>query len=140
MLGIPDSVHARAVSNPPGARDLAVVNSPLWRRAAVPAVNIHATATGIARFYAAILDGRLPDLAIPQYTGADLFLESEVTWGLGVQIEPDGTWGQGGLGGNAGWADPARELAIAYVTRRLGDFTTVDRIEQALGESYAANF
>ncbi|GIF24755.1 CubicO group peptidase (beta-lactamase class C family) [Actinoplanes tereljensis] len=135
MLGAPDSVHARAVSNPPGARDLAVVNSPLWRQAAVPAVNIHATSMAIARFYAAVLDGRLPELAIPQYTGTDLFLESEVTWGLGVQIEADGTWGQGGLGGNAGWADPARELAIAYVTRRLGDFSAVDRIEQAIQES-----
>jgi CubicO group peptidase (beta-lactamase class C family) len=132
MLGEPDSVHARAVSNPPGARDLAVVNSLLWRKASVPAVNIHATSTAIARFYAAIMDGRLPALAIPQHTGTDLFIESEVTWGLGVQIEPDGTWGQGGLGGNAGWADPARGLAIAYVTRRLGDFTAVDRIEAAL--------
>jgi CubicO group peptidase (beta-lactamase class C family) len=132
MLGAPDSVHARAVSNPPGARDLAVVNSSLWRRSAVPAVNIHATSMAIARFYAAILDGRLPELAVPQYTGTDLFLESEVTWGLGVQIEPDGTWGQGGLGGNAGWADPSRDLAIAYVTRRLGDFAAVDRIERAL--------
>jgi CubicO group peptidase (beta-lactamase class C family) len=132
MLGEPGSVHARAVSNPPGARDLAVVNSPLWRKASVPAVNIHSTSMAIARFYAAILDGRLPALAIPQHTGTDLFIESEVTWGLGVQIEPDGTWGQGGLGGNAGWADPARGLAIAYVTRRLGDFAAVDRIEAAL--------
>jgi CubicO group peptidase (beta-lactamase class C family) len=53
-------------------------------------------------------------------------------WGLGVQLEPDGSWGMGGLGGNAAWADPARGLAIAYVTRRLGDFATVDRIDDAL--------
>jgi CubicO group peptidase (beta-lactamase class C family) len=132
MLGEPGSVHARAVSNPAGARDLAVVNSDLWRRAAVPAVNLHATSTGIAQFYAAVLDGRLPAMAEPQYTGMDLFLEQEVTWGLGVQIEADGTWGMGGLGGNAGWADPANGLAIGYVTRRLGDFTVVDRIEAAL--------
>lgn len=132
MLGEPGSVHARAVSNPPGARDLAVVNSPFWRKAAVPAINVHATSMAIARFYAAVLDGRLPALAIPQFTGTDLFIEQEVTWGLGVQIEPDGTWGQGGLGGNAGWADPKRGLAIAYVTRRLGDFAAVDRIESAL--------
>jgi CubicO group peptidase (beta-lactamase class C family) len=135
MIGRPGSVHARAVSNPPGARDLAVINSPLWRSAAVPGVNIHATSMAIARFYAAVLDGRLPALAIPQHTGVDLFIEQEVTWGLGVQIEPDGTWGQGGLGGNAGWADPARGLAIAYVTRRLGDFAAVDRIEQAIHQA-----
>jgi CubicO group peptidase (beta-lactamase class C family) len=133
MLGEPDSVHARAVSNPAGARDLAVLNSNRWRKAAVPAVNLHSTATAIARFYARLLDGTLPELAVPAYRGMDLFLETEVTWGLGVQIEEDGTWGQGGLGGNAGWADPASGLAIAYVTRRLGDFTVVDRIEKVLG-------
>ena len=52
-----------------------------------------------------------------------------------MQLEPDGSWGMGGLGGNAGWADPGRGQAIAYVTRRLGDFDTVTRIEQALAES-----
>ncbi len=132
QLGEPGSVHARAVSNPPGGRDLAVVNSPLWRRAAIPAVNIHTNSRAVARFYADVLDGRLPELAVPQYIGEDVFLEHAVTWGLGVQIEEDGAWGQGGLGGNAGWADPARGLAIAYVTRRLGDFDAVDRIEAAL--------
>jgi CubicO group peptidase (beta-lactamase class C family) len=134
MLGEPDSVHARAVANPPGARDLAVVNGELWRSASVPAVNLHATAMSVARFYAALLDGRLPGalMATAEFSGMDLFVGSEVVWGLGVQIEPDGSWGMGGLGGNAGWADPGRGLAIAYVTRRLGDFTTVDRIEAAL--------
>jgi len=132
VLGTPGSVHARAVSNPPGARDLAMVNSPRWRQSAIPSVNIHATARAIAGFYAAIVDGRLPTLAIPQYTGPDLFIEQTVTWGLGVQIDQDGTWGHGGLGGNLGWVDPARHTVIAYVTRRLGDYTAVDRIEEAL--------
>lgn len=132
MLGEPGSVHARAVSNPAGARDLAVVNSSFWRKAAVPAVNLHSTSAAIAQFYDAVLASRLPALAVAQYTGTDLFLEREVTWGLGVQIETDGTWGQGGLGGNAGWADPSRGLAVGYVTRRLGDFAAVDRIEAAL--------
>jgi CubicO group peptidase (beta-lactamase class C family) len=102
--------------------------------AAVPAVNLHATAMSIARFYAALLDGRLPGatMAAAQFEGVDLFIGSEVVWGLGVQIEPDGTWGMGGLGGNAGWADPRRGLAIAYVTRRLGDFAAVDRIDAGL--------
>ncbi len=132
MAGTPGSLRARAVANPAGARDLAVVNSPLWRRASIPAVNLHATATSIARFFAAQLDGTLPTPAVPAYTGRDLFLESDVTWGLGVQIEPDGEFGMGGLGGNAGWASPATGLTVGYVTRRLGDFATVDRVEAAL--------
>jgi CubicO group peptidase (beta-lactamase class C family) len=137
MAGAPGSIRSLAVANPPGARDLAVVNSPQWRRASVPAVNLHATATSIARFYAALLDGTLPDLAVPAYTGPDHFIESDVTWGLGVQIEPNGEFGMGGLGGNAGWADPATGLSVAYVTRRLGDFAAVDRIEKALQLSAA---
>jgi CubicO group peptidase (beta-lactamase class C family) len=130
--GAPGSIRNEAVANPAGARDLTVVNSPLWRRASIPAVNLHATATSIARFYAAILDGTLPDLAVPVHSGPDLFIESDVTWGLGVQIAPDGEFGMGGLGGNAGWANPATGLSVAYVTRRLDDFEAVDRIEQAL--------
>jgi len=129
MLGEPGSLHAMAVSNPAGARDLAVVNSDLWRSATIPAVNLHATATSIARFYAAPL---AEQLAVPQFEGVDRFLDQNVVWGLGVQIEPDGTWGMGGLGGNCGWADPASRLAVGYVTRRLGDFAAVDRIEAAL--------
>ncbi|MBU2670129.1 beta-lactamase family protein [Actinoplanes bogorensis] len=130
--GEPGSLKARAIGNPLGARDLAVINSDFWRRATVPAVNLHATTTGVARFYAAILDGSLPALAKPQYIGPDLFIGGETTWGLGVQIEPDGTWGHGGLGGSAGWADPARGLAVAYASRLLTDFAVVDRIEAAL--------
>jgi CubicO group peptidase (beta-lactamase class C family) len=55
-----------------------------------------------------------------------------IVWGLGVQIEPDDSWGTGGFGGNCGWADPAAGLTIGYVTRRLGDFAAVDRIDAAL--------
>jgi len=128
MLGAPGSVHARAVSNPAGARDLAVVNGERWRSATIPAVNLHATAAAIAGFYALPVT-RL--LAVKQFEGVDRFLDSPVVWGLGVQFEPDGSWGMGGLGGNAGWYDPARDLAIGYVTRRLGDFAAVDRIEAA---------
>jgi CubicO group peptidase (beta-lactamase class C family) len=128
-LGEPGSVHALAVSNPAGARDLAVVNSALWRSASIPAVNLHATATSIARFYAG---PTVSQLAVRQFEGVDRFLDRSVVWGLGVQIEPDGSWGMGGLGGNAGWFDPASSLAIGYVTRRLGDFAAVDRIEAAL--------
>lgn len=127
--GEPGSLHARAVSNPAGARDLAVVNSDLWRSATIPAVNLHATAAAIAGFYT--IPG-VEKLAVKQFAGYDAFLGQDVVWGLGVQIETDGTWGMGGLGGNAGWYDPNRNLAIGYCTRRLGGFATADRIEAAL--------
>ena len=144
VLGEPESVRARALANPPGALDLAVVTSDLWRRAAIPAVNLHATADSLARFYAGLLAGgvldghRLLDAAVvadltsPQFTGEDLFIGHGTVWGLGVQLEPDGTWGMGGLGGNAAWADPARGHSIAYVSRRVGDFDQVTAIDTAI--------
>jgi CubicO group peptidase (beta-lactamase class C family) len=144
LLGEPGSVHARAIANPPGSRDLAVLNSDLWRRAVIPAVNLHATADSLARFYAGLLAGGVldghrllgealvTDLTKGHFTGPDLFIGHDTTWGLGVQLEPDGTWGMGGLGGNAAWADPATGHAIAYVTRRIGDFDRVGAIDSAL--------
>ncbi|MFI5935932.1 serine hydrolase domain-containing protein [Actinoplanes sp. NPDC051494] len=144
MRGEPGSVRARAVANPPGARDLAVVNSTGWRTAVVPAVNLHATAEAVARMYAGLLAGGelggrrllgpalVEEMMSAQFTGMDHFIGGETTWGLGVQRDTDGTWGMGGLGGNAGWADPARGHAVGYVTRVLGDFTRVDAFDAAI--------
>lgn len=143
-LGEPGSVHARALENPSGSLDLAVLNSDLWRRSAVPAVNLHATADSLARFYSGLLAGGVLDghrllgaalvanLVSAHFTGPDLFIGQDTTWGLGVQIEPDGTWGMGGLGGNAAWADPATGHAIGYATRRIGDFDRVSALDTAI--------
>jgi CubicO group peptidase (beta-lactamase class C family) len=143
-IGTPGSVRERSVANPLGARDLAVVNSALWRTAEIPAVNLHATATAVARMYAGLLAGGTLDghrLLSPEFVAAftavhfegyDHFIEQPTRWGLGVQIEDDGTWGMGGLGGNAGWADPATGHAIVYVTRRLGSFDRVGAVDAAL--------
>lgn len=127
--GEPGSLRDRAVTNPAGARDLAVLNSDLWRRAEIPAVNGHGTARAIARFYAAVAgrldvpllsDGLRAELLTPVATGPDLMLEREVTWGLGVQFE--GSYvGMGGLGGADGLADRTRGYSFGYVTRRLAD-------------------
>jgi CubicO group peptidase (beta-lactamase class C family) len=128
--------QARFIGNPPGTRDLAVVNSDLWRSATIPAVNLHATAMAVARLYDGLMTQPIgATMASPQFEGVDRFIGGHTVWGLGVQVEPDGTWGMGGLGGNAGWADPGREQAIGYVTRRLGDFSTVERIDHALALS-----
>jgi CubicO group peptidase (beta-lactamase class C family) len=144
MLGVPGSLRERALNNPAGVLELATVNGDAWRAAEVPAVNLHATAVGVARMYAGLLAGgtlaghRLlsPSLVAStvarQHDGPDLMLERRVAWGLGVQVDDDGTWGMGGIGGSAGWADPATGYAIAYVTRRLGEFDRVSAVEAAL--------
>jgi CubicO group peptidase (beta-lactamase class C family) len=53
------ALYARAISNPPGALDAAVVNGAAWRAAEIPAVNGHGTARAMADFYHALAAGQL---------------------------------------------------------------------------------
>ena len=146
-LGDPGSVRPRALGNPAGLLELDVLNNPLWRGAEVPAVNLHATARGVARFYLGLLAGGQLDgvrLLSPataaeavqvQYQGQDLLLERPARWTLGMQVDDDGSWGMGGIGGGIGYADPASNHTFAYVTRRLADFDRVDSLVDAANES-----
>jgi CubicO group peptidase (beta-lactamase class C family) len=82
-----------ASSNAPGVRDLAVVNGEAWRAAEIPAVNGHATARAVARFYAGLVAGGELDgvrvvspetvlaMTAGELTGYDRLLEEEMTWG-----------------------------------------------------------
>jgi CubicO group peptidase (beta-lactamase class C family) len=47
-----------------------------------------------------------------QYQGQDLLLERPVRWTLGMQVDDDGAWGMGGIGGSIGYADPARNYTF----------------------------
>jgi CubicO group peptidase (beta-lactamase class C family) len=116
--------------NPPGYSSLGVVNTEHWRRAEVPSTNGHATAAGIARMYAALLDpGRLvssdllAEATSPQSEGYCPILHEEVTFGLGFKpttprrpFGPNpGSFGHFGTGGAVGFADPVAGVAVGYV-------------------------
>ncbi|MEK8108621.1 serine hydrolase [Micromonospora sp. M12] len=143
-LGEPGSLRERALGNPAGGLDLAVLNSPLWRSAEMPAVNLHASAPSLARLYAGLLAGGVLDgvrLFSPevvaeatrvQYDGPDLLLGRQVQWTLGMQREPDGSWGMGGIGGSSAWADPERGYTVAYATAHLAEHDRVDELAEAL--------
>lgn len=138
--GPPGSLRERALANPAGALDTTVLGSDVWRRAEIPAVNGHGTARAVARFYAA-MTGRLDapllpeevrrELLTPVATGHDALLDSEVTWGLGVQFE-ESYVGMGGLGGSAGFADVRRGYSFGYVTRRLADHARATELSEAV--------
>lgn len=145
IRGAPGSLRERAVANPAGWLELSVLNSPLWRSAEVPAANIHATATGCARFYAGLLAGgeldrvRLisADLAAQMgrvhAQGQDLVLEHPVNWGLGVQVDPDcGEIGMGGISGSYAFAHPGLSYSFAFLTRSLHDHQRVTILINAL--------
>ena len=142
--GEPGSYRRRVLDNPAGWLALDVVNSDAWRGAQVPAVNLHTTALSLARIYAGLLAGgelagvRLfspdaaRDIARPHATGNDLLLGRAVAWGLGVQVDPTGEWGMGGIGGCDAFVSGARGYAYAFVTRRLGGFERSERLIEAL--------
>jgi CubicO group peptidase (beta-lactamase class C family) len=150
-------LYELALGNPPGARDLAVVNGEAWRRAEVPAINAHGTARGVARFFEGVraggtLDGvRLasPATAAAMHAGElrarDELLEEEICWGLGVWVEPErsgderearGRWfGMGGIGGSLGMADPELGIAEAYVTRHMAGHDRAEAMDAALRDA-----
>jgi len=136
----PDSAEgdARMIAlgyfNPPGYSSMGVVNTAEWRAAQVPSTNGHATATSIARLYAALLEpDRLlsPDLLAeatrPQSEGWCPVLGEEVTFGLGfkptVPRRPFGpnprSFGHFGTGGAVGFADPDAGVAFGYVMNQV---------------------
>jgi CubicO group peptidase (beta-lactamase class C family) len=129
-------LYRRAISNPPGARDAAVVNSARWRAAEIPAVNGHGTARAVAGFYAALLEGRalsatlLAEATTVQASGIDQVFGEPNAFGLGFGLDDDG-FGMGGLGGSYGGA--SRDgYAIGFVTGSMGSFDRETRVENAL--------
>jgi CubicO group peptidase (beta-lactamase class C family) len=135
VAGEPE-LYRRAISNPPGARDAAVVNSQRWRAAEIPAINGHGTARGIAGFYAALLEGTpltaelLAEATSVQASGIDRVFGEPNAFGLGFGIDENG-FGMGGLGGSYGGAS-RHGYAIAFLTGSMGSFDRATSVENAL--------
>jgi CubicO group peptidase (beta-lactamase class C family) len=126
---------ALGYGNPPGYSGMGVVNTIGWRTTQVPSTNLHATARGVARVYAAlaaggsvdgvtVLDGDLlAEATATQSEGWCPVLEREASFGLGFQpTRPDrpfgpnpGSFGHFGTGGSLGFADPQARVAFGYV-------------------------
>src|SRR6185437_891107 len=129
----------RAVMNPPGALDPAVVNSAAWRAAEIPAVNGHGTARAVAGFYHALVAGRLlspgmlAEAVTPQCAGPDRVFGGDNAWGRGFGISDDG-YGMGGLGGSYGGASTAGGYTVGFVTGSVGSHDRVDTLENTLRE------
>jgi len=119
-----------ALAVPTGLLDPEVLNSERFRRCSFPAIAMHASARGLARFYA---DLTAPDGPVatrlgsdlhaayvgPQASGHDLVLGREVTWTLGFQRDEEDL-GMGGAGGCAAWWSLIDGSAVGVVTRGLG--------------------
>ncbi len=114
--------------------DADVVNSSRWRTGEVPAVNGHASARGLARFWSLVLDGTLPASVMEVAgTGRDLVIGEEITWTLGsAQLDTGGGIGMGGLGGSFAGALPEHGVTWSFLPVRMGDFSRVESIESSL--------
>ncbi|MEM7413342.1 MAG: serine hydrolase domain-containing protein [Myxococcota bacterium] len=122
-----DSVAALA----PSGMERFEFNGEALRSASIPAANGMFTARSLARLYACLAGGgQLDDVALlspdtiaaasrVQNTGVGRVIPVSMRWRLGyhrvfaVGASAPRGFGHFGFGGSGGWADPARELAVA---------------------------
>lgn len=113
-------------------------NTPWFHTAAVPAVNVVATAQALACMYASLIDegvnGKrlLEPTSIAEATslhfeGIDEVALAPIRLGLGYSLSQEGdvmggnpmAFGYAGLGGMIGYADPSNCLAVAVLCNRM---------------------
>jgi len=114
-------------------------NTAPWRRAEIPAMNLHGTADGIARVFAALANGGefkgkrllspagIAKLCEVQSRRRDQMLGFEVDWAMGLALNSTGVFGPNrrafghtGWGGSYGFADPDAGIGAAYTLNRMG--------------------
>ena len=133
------SLGPRSFGNPPDANDPAHCTSEAWRRAEIPAANLHTNARGLDRLYALLASGGTLDgfeVAPPelvaefgrcQVQGDDKVMELPTAFALGFEHTipewPFGpgarTYGHNGSGGSLGIVDPDAGLSLGYCMNRL---------------------
>jgi CubicO group peptidase (beta-lactamase class C family) len=137
-LPLPDAARM-AISNP--VQDPEIPNTRAWRAAEVPAANGQASAMGLARLYAALVNGGTLDGAkllstetiarmttpVTSNGRTDMFLQFVDCWGMGMAINTPGiygpnprAYGHSGWGGSFGCADPQAGVSIGYVCNQMG--------------------
>jgi CubicO group peptidase (beta-lactamase class C family) len=131
-----NAVAQRAVVNP--VPDANLANTDAWRAAEIPAINVHCSADGLARIYAALANrGSLNGVRILSQAGVDALRRERSPgpdemlgprrWAAGVALNPDAAFGpdpeafgHAGWGGSFGCASVEANVAMAYVVNRMG--------------------
>ncbi|MEO6470970.1 MAG: serine hydrolase domain-containing protein [Aeromicrobium sp.] len=138
----PAETQGPAFAYPDGTLDIAELNSARWRQGSFPAIGLHASASGLAKFYwdltrayGPVAQTIGPDL-LREYTsiqesGFDHYLERDVEWTLGFQID-EGDITMGGVGGSGAWYSPELDYSLAYVTRGLHDHQRATELWRAV--------
>jgi len=134
------SAYPHAFRNP--SLDATAPNQRAWRAAEVPGGNAHSDARSLARLYGALarggeLDGMrlvspqgLANAVAVRFDGVDACFLAPTVFGAGFRrdavgfgpnVSP-GNFGHTGWGGSVAFADPARGLGFAFVTKHLLGF------------------
>ena len=154
-LGLSD-IAMMAMSNPELHPDQA--NTRAWRAAELPAMNLHATADGVARVFAALANGgelhgvgiaassAIAAMTAVQSRRTDMLLGFDVHWARGVALNTTGVFGANpasfghtGWGGSFGFADPDADIGAAYVMNRMGPDLVGDARAVALAHAIYAS-
>jgi CubicO group peptidase (beta-lactamase class C family) len=151
------SLGPKAFGNPPDANDPAHCMTDEWRRAEIPAANVHANARALDRLYAVLAQGGrvrgagelLPRELVDEFgrvhvQGDDLVMELPTAFGLGFehtipewQFGPgSNTYGHNGSGGSLGVVDPDAGVSLGYAMNRL--WWGPDRTDPRWGPIFAA--
>lgn len=159
LMAAPESMAARAFSNPPALVIPHIALSRAWRGAELPAINGHTNARALARFYGALarrgeIDGvrvlsstLATELAKEHSVGHDAILDVETRFGLGFMLNlphasfgpNEGCFGHPGMGGSVGCANPEARVGFGYVTNMLGVHILVDpRASRLIDAVYAS--
>ena len=137
-LADPTSLTYRVFNNPP--RPPKAANTRRWRGAEIPSSNGHASAEGLARYYAALsLGGKLGGIRLmseeavtnaarERVTSPDAILVMTTSRSLGFMLpvaelgDPRGpaAFGHAGMGGSLGYADPEYRMGFGYVMNQMG--------------------
>ena len=146
-------LNALAHFNPSAYSSVGVVNTPQWRELQLPSTSGHASASGIARVYAALLEpGRLlsPDLLREatslQAAGPCPILGDELGVGFGFvptsarrPLGPNArAFGHFGTGGALGFADLDAGLAFGYAMNHVIPRWQSSRNRALIDAAYAA--
>jgi CubicO group peptidase (beta-lactamase class C family) len=152
IMTAPDSMTAKAFTNPITMLMPGTFGSRAWRAAELPSVNAHATARSIARLYGALACGGEQDGVrvlsgesiargrTERSRGMDAVLGVSTRFGLGFMLpQPEArfgpsvsTFGHPGAGGSIGFADPEARVGFAYVMNRMGGSLLLDPRAAAL--------
>ena len=133
------SLGPASFGNPPDCNDPSHCCTPLFRRAEIPAANLHANARSLDRLYGLLAGGGqaggvrlcsaelVAEAGRVHVSGDDLVMELPTAFGLGFEHTipewPFGpgsrTYGHNGSGGSLGLVDPDAGISFGYAMNRL---------------------